>query len=74
MSKLKPCPFCGHKPMMETWSSGGKMYMLKCSNYNCIKGMDTYPRGHDLPKVIEEWNTRAEKEPAPKVIGTSSTK
>lgn len=55
MNELKPCRLCGKRAIIEMWSSGGLMYMAKCSNPDCY---DYYPRGHNLPKVIEEWNQR----------------
>ena len=54
-SKLMPCKKCGKRAIIETWSSGGMMYMVKCSNPDCF---DYYPRGHVLPRVVEEWNRR----------------
>lgn len=33
--ELKPCPFCGKKPKIENWSSGGFMYIVKCNNPDC---------------------------------------
>ena len=45
MSKidLKPCPFCGRKPIIEHWSSGGTMYMVKCNNPDCPVPVNSYP-------------------------------
>lgn len=60
MNNLKPCPLCGNTNIIiETWSSGGPMFMVKCTNPNCY---EDYPRGHDLPRVIEAWNRRANNE------------
>lgn len=60
MSKnLKPCKFCGRKPIIEHWSSGGMMYMVKCNNPDCPVPVESYPKGHNLDKVIVEWNRRA---------------
>ncbi len=58
--ELKPCPFCGRKPIIEKWSSGGKMYMVKCNNSDCLENIESYPTGHDLQKVKEAWNRRAD--------------
>ena len=58
--KLNPCRFCGHKAIIETWSSGGMLYMVKCSNPDC-KSWE-YSSGHDLPAVIELWNSHNPKE------------
>lgn len=60
MSKgLESCPFCGRKPIIEHWSSGGKMYMVKCNNPDCPVPVESYPKGHNLSEVIAEWNRRA---------------
>ena len=58
MEQLKPCPLCGRKPIIEHWSSGGKMYMVKCNNPNCPVPVTSYPTGHNLDEVIAEWNRR----------------
>lgn len=63
MSKpeLKPCPFCGKKNIVvETWASGGRMYMVKCNNPDCPVPANGYPTGRDLEKVKAEWNRRAD--------------
>lgn len=46
------------KPIIEHWSSGGRMYMLKCNNPNCPVPVTSYPTGHNLDEVIAEWNRR----------------
>ncbi|WP_337484828.1 Lar family restriction alleviation protein [Porcipelethomonas sp.] len=58
--KLKPCPFCGKKPGLETWCSGGKMYMIKCKNADCPVPEKGYPTGRIPEQVAEAWNRRAE--------------
>ena len=58
MENLKPCPFCGKTPRIEHWSSGGMMYMVKCSNPDCPVPVVSYPSGHNLSEVISEWNRR----------------
>lgn len=40
MSELKPCRLCGKRAIIERWSSGGPMYMAKCSNPDCF---ENYP-------------------------------
>ncbi len=57
--ELKPCPFCGKKPIIEHWSSDGMMYMVKCNNPDCPVPVASYPNGRDLNMVIKEWNRRA---------------
>lgn len=60
MSKeLKPCPLCGRKPIIEHWSSGGTMFMVKCNNPDCPEPAKPYPKGHRLNEVIAVWNRRA---------------
>lgn len=62
MSELLPCRKCGKPAIIETWSSGGVMYMAKCSNPNCEIGQDiTHSKGHNLPQVIKEWNLMQEE-------------
>jgi hypothetical protein len=61
MAKLEPCPLCGKKPIIERWSSGGMMYMVKCNNPICPIPVNGFPRGHKLDEVIQEWNRRAKE-------------
>lgn len=57
--KLRPCRICkGNKIAIETWSSGGRMYMVKCNNPDCPVPDDGYPTGRKLDEVKEEWNRR----------------
>lgn len=60
--ELKPCPFCGRKPIIEHWSSGGLMHMVKCNTPDCPIPDVGYPTGHNLVKVKEAWNRRANDE------------
>lgn len=62
MNELKPCPFCGKKPIIETWPSCGRMYMVKCNNPDCPVPLDGYPSGHNPDVVKKAWNRRAEEE------------
>lgn len=57
--ELKPCPFCGGKPIIEHWTSDGKMYMVKCNNPDCPVPAESYSKGHNMIEVIAEWNRRA---------------
>lgn len=58
-NNLNPCRICkGNKIVVETWMSGGWMYMVKCNNPDCPVPDDGYPKGRDLEKVKEEWNLR----------------
>lgn len=56
--KLLPCRLCGKRPIVEHWSSGGIMYMVKCNSPDCPVPDNGYPAGRDLKKVIEAWNKR----------------
>ena len=58
--KTKQCRRCGRHPIIETWLSGGRMYMVKCNNPDCPVPLESYPNGHRLDDVIEEWNRRQE--------------
>ena len=58
--KLKPCPLCGKTNIViERWSSGRRMYMVKCNNADCPVPDDGYPTGRNLDEVKNEWNRRA---------------
>lgn len=59
-NRFKPCPICKKQNVgTETWSSGGRMYMVKCKNPDCSVPDEGYPTGRDLKAVIDEWNRRA---------------
>lgn len=61
--KLKPCPLCGKTNIViERWSSGRRMYMVKCNNADCPVPDDGYPTGRNLGEVKNEWNRRADKD------------
>ena len=61
--KLKPCPFCGRSNVkIETWASGGRMYMVKCNNPDCPVPERGYPTGRNLDDVKNVWNRRADNE------------
>lgn len=59
---LRPCPFCGRKPIIEHWSSGGIMYMVKCNNPDCPVPVNSYPTGRNLNDVEDEWNKRSDND------------
>lgn len=57
--KLNPCRICkGNNVVVETWSSGGRMHMVKCNNPDCPVPDEGYPTGRNLEEVKEEWNRR----------------
>lgn len=58
--KLKPCQICGERSIaIETWASGGRMYMIKCKNPDCPVPESGYPTGRNLDELKAEWNRRA---------------
>ena len=58
--KLKPCPRCKQSNIkIETWASGGRMYMVKCNNPDCPVPGNRFPTGRNLEEVKAEWNRRA---------------
>lgn len=60
--ELKPCPFCGKKPVLERWSSGGFMCMVKCCNPDCPVPPNGYPSGRKIDEVVIKWNRRSGNE------------
>jgi len=50
--KLKPCPFCGGKPTLET---------AGYTRINCDCGLSMSNGGRSAIKLIEQWNTRYER-------------
>lgn len=58
-TKLNPCPLCGMKPVVEVWSSGGLMFMVKCNNPMCSVPINGYPTGRNLEEVKCKWNKGA---------------
>lgn len=60
MEKLELCPLCKRKPIIEHWSSGGTIYMVKCNNPDCPVPATSYPTGYNLDEVIAEWNRRTD--------------
>lgn len=62
MEELKPCPFCGEKPITERWYSGGIMYMVKCGNPDCAVPAEGYHSVRNLIAVREQWNRRVNNE------------
>ena len=58
---MNKCKLCGKKPIVERWSSGGLMYMIKCNNPDCSVPVDGYPKGRKLEEVIKEWDIRNEE-------------
>ena len=55
--ELKPCPWCGRHPSLETWSSGGMMCGVGCFNPN--RRVTCMGRGRSPKEAAEAWNARA---------------
>ena len=53
---MNKCKLCGKKPIVERWSSGGLMYMIKCNNPDCPVPVVGYPTGRKLEEVMKEWD------------------
>lgn len=58
--KMLPRRRCGWKAILETWSSGGFMCMVRCTNPDCFHPED-YAKGRNPEKVIAAWNRGREK-------------
>lgn len=54
---LKPCPFCGDKPVLVPWH-GGKptKMMVMCRSDQCAVG--PMVTGENLPQATRRWNGR----------------
>lgn len=54
-----PCPWCGSKPTVRSWSKGGQSWFVTCNNPVCY----VQPELADIKKSREEaistWNTRS---------------
>ena len=60
MQELKPCPFCGHKPVILQWPVSNKLYVA-CINRKCSMNPDTGLKDWErIEKHIAEWNRRAD--------------
>lgn len=56
-NRIKPCPFCGITPKIETitLSKNQEVFSLKCSNSFCPTNNNW---GIDKQKLINIWNDR----------------
>ena len=52
MRKLKPCPFCGEKPVLILHNG---YYSVKCQNINCPSKLFASINQKD---IVDAWNTR----------------
>lgn len=56
--EIKPCPFCGGKPVVYGNSKACCVVCRECNaNIVCSCGRDMYPE--TKAKAIERWNSRA---------------
>lgn len=61
MEQLKPCPFCGEMPDIETWYEPGfgrmePLTMIRCVGNDCIVHPSTKFQMESV--AIEAWNRR----------------
>ena len=57
MSELKPCPFCGSKAILETFTTAFEKvprYRVRCEKCFCQTNWDYF----EADEVIEAWNRR----------------
>ena len=52
MRKLKPCPFCGEKPVLILHNG---YYSVKCQKINCPSKLLASINQKD---IVDAWNTR----------------
>ena len=58
--KLKPCPFCGSKAMIETFTTACEKvprYRVRCEDCFCQTSWDYF----EIDEVVKDWNRRAEQ-------------
>ena len=57
MEKLKPCPFCGEKPIIRPWHGGAPTKkMILCDNGNCP--VQPQVTGEIKKEAIDNWDMR----------------
>ena len=66
MEKLKPCPFCGRIPTLQSDNRYPRpkcervtAYEVVCNNYNCIIYNADYKYYLTPSKAVKAWNRRA---------------
>ena len=69
MPDLKPCPFCGSRPVLQTDTryprpecEPRKAYEVVCKNWDCIIGYVDERYRLTEQEAIEAWNRRANDE------------
>ena len=58
MDELKPCPFCGRRPIIAQWPVSNKLY-VRCPGADCLLNTGTGLKNGNLNKHIKIWNRRA---------------
>lgn len=62
MDEVKPCPFCGAKPIIRQWPVSNKPY-IACVNRKCKMHPSTALSGWEsINQHIRAWNRRADHE------------
>lgn len=71
MAELKPCPFCGHPPLLicTKYRHGEELYMVKCVNCGTdgVGGCYIVPQTYEHTSeesAIYAWNKRAKESEA----------
>lgn len=58
MDELKPCPFCGVKPIIRQWPFSNDFY-VECVNPKCTMNPSTgLKRLKNINQHIKAWNRR----------------
>lgn len=66
MTELKPCPFCGHKPLVKSDNRYPRpeceritAYEVVCENVDCVIYYADNKYFRTAKQAIEAWNRRA---------------
>ena len=57
--QLKPCKTCGVKPVMESWSSGGARFAVRCNNPDRPESCSDafyYSMSRFPEEAVRKWN------------------
>lgn len=54
---LRPCPFCGMQPELNTASNAPSWYIVQCKNIYCEVIPEVQREGRQ--EVVAAWNRRA---------------